>query len=86
MIKIWAKLIIDNKMVKQYVYEKEGQIKYSEFFNYVVDICYALDIPTPVILKTHLFNYGKFNFTKFMKRDFVELFDYDSLVLENIFV
>jgi len=86
MIKIWAKLITDNKIVKQYIYEMDGTLLYSQFLNYLIDICYELDIPTPVILKPHLFNYAKFNYTKFLKRDFVELFDYDSLILENIFV
>jgi len=86
MIKIWAKLITDNKMVKQFVYEKEGKFAYSEFLTYLIDICYEFDIATPVLLKTHLFNYAKFNYTKFLKRDFVEAFDYDNLVLENLFV
>jgi len=86
MIKIWAKLYIDNKIVRQYVYEKEGKFSYGNFLTYLIDICYEFDIATPVLLKTHLFNYGKFNFTKFLKRDFVEVFEYDNLVLENIFV
>jgi hypothetical protein len=86
MIKIWAKLMTDNKMVKQYVYEREGKFAYSEFLTYLIDICYELDIPTPILLKSHIINYGKFNFTRFLKRDFVELFEYDHLVLENIFV
>ena len=56
MLRIWAKVIKDGKILKQVVYEKTETIDYSLFFDYVRDICEALDIPTPVIIKTHLFN------------------------------
>lgn len=84
-MKIWAKLMLDGKIKNQIVYEKDEKLTYSHFFDYLVDICAKLDIPTPVLLKTHLFDYAKFNHVKFTSRDFVEAFPYDSLFLENIF-
>ena len=57
---------------------------YSHFFEYLSDICHELDVPTPVLLKTHVFNFAKFNHVKFVPRDFVETFEYDQLFLENI--
>ena len=57
---------------------------YSEFFDYVAEICYALDAPTPVVIKAHIFNYAKYNYVKFIKNDFVEVIDFDKLILENI--
>lgn len=83
-MKIWAKLITDGKIKEQYVYEKDERLTYSRFFDYLTDICQALDIPTPVLLKTHIFNFAKFNHVKFVQRDFVETFDYDQLFLENL--
>ena len=83
MIRIWAKTIKNGKIVKQYVYEREGLTDYSLFFDYVKDICEALDIPTPVLIKTHLFNYAKYNNVKFKQDDFVEKINFDKLVLEN---
>ena len=83
-MKIWAKLITDGKIRKQLVYEKEERLTYSHFFDYLTEICQALDIPTPVLLKTHIFNFAKFNHVRFIRRDFVEEFDYDQLFLENI--
>lgn len=83
MIRIWAKIIKKGKIDKQYVYTREGLIDYSLFFDYVKDICEALDIPTPVIIKTHLFNYAKYNNVKFRQDDFVEKINFDRLVLEN---
>ena len=83
-MKIWAKLITDGKIQKQFVYEKQERLTYSRFFDYLSDICLELDIPTPVLLKTHIFNFAKFNHVKFISRDFVESLDYDQLFLENI--
>ena len=83
-MKIWAKLITNGKIKKQFVYEKEERLTYSRFFDYLADICHELDIPTPVLLKTHIFNFAKFNHVKFTSRDFIEEFDYDQLFLENI--
>ena len=83
MIRIWAKTIKGGKIIKQYVFEREGLTDYSQFFDYVKDICEALDIPTPVIIKTHLFNYAKYNNVKFRQDDFVEKINFDKLILEN---
>jgi hypothetical protein len=51
----------------------------------LTEICHALDIPTPVLTKTHIFNFAKFNHVKFPARDFVETLGYDHLFLENLF-
>ncbi len=83
MFRIWAKIIKDGKIVKQCVYEKFSTLDYSEFSTYVREICEMLDSPTPVIIKTHLFNYAKYNNVKFKADDFVEEVDFDRLILEN---
>lgn len=85
MIRIWAKVYKDNKIINQCVLQKTENMDYSKFFDYVREICEALDIPTPVIIKTHLFNYAKYNTLKFINADFVESINFDKLVLENIF-
>ena len=83
MVRIWAKVIKNHKIIKQYVYENFEIIDYSHFFEYTRDICEKLDVPTPVLIKTHLFNYAKYNNVKFTKDDFVEKIDFDRLVFEN---
>lgn len=83
-MKIWAKLITDGKIKKQFVYENPEKLTYSRFFVYLSDICHELDVPTPVLLKTHIFNFAKFNHVRFGGRDFVEPLGYDQLFLENI--
>lgn len=84
-MRIWAKLITDGHIKEQFVYENAEKLTYSHFFDYLTEICYALDIPTPVLTKTHIFNFAKFNHVKFTQSDFVESLGYDHLTLENLF-
>ena len=83
MVRIWAKVMKKDKILKQFMFEKDGQINYSEFFDYLREICENLDIATPVLIKTHLFNYAKYNNVRFTASDFVEQINFDKLVLEN---
>ena len=83
-MRIWAKLMTDGHIKQQMVYENAEKLTYSRFFDYLVEICQQLDIPTPVLTKTHIFNFAKFNHVKFLPRDFVETLGYDYLFLENI--
>lgn len=83
-MRIWAKLMTDGHIKKQYVYENPEKFTYARFLDYLIEICQELDIPTPVLTKTHIFNYAKFNHVKFPKRDFVERLDYDYLFIENL--
>lgn len=86
MFRIWAKVIKDGKIIKQLTYEREDKFSYSRFFSYLAEICEGLDICTPVLMKTHIFNYAKFNTVRFLPRDFAESIDFDKLVLKNIVV
>lgn len=85
-IRIWAKVMKKDKILKQYVFEKNDTMDYSDFFVYLREICENLDVATPVLIKTHLFNYAKYNNVRFTQSDFVEKIDFDKLVLENAFL
>ena len=84
MFRIWGKVLKDGHIVRQVTYEREEKFSYSRFFSYLTDICDALDVPTPVLLKPHIFNYAKFNHVIFRPSDFMENVPFDRLVLENI--
>lgn len=84
MFKIWGKILKDGKIINQAVYESEEKFYYSRFFNYLTEICELLDIATPILLKTHIFNYAKFSTVSFIARDFAEQINFDKLVLDNI--
>lgn len=74
----------EGKILSQTTYEREEKFTYADFFGYLTDICDKLDIPTPVLMKTHLFNYAKFRHVVFRPSDFMESVPFDRLVLENI--
>lgn len=86
MIRIWAKVMKKDKILNQFMFEKFSEMDYSEFFSYLKEICENLDIATPVLIKTHLFNYAKYNVVRFTQSDFVEQISFDKLVLENALI
>lgn len=83
MIKIWAKIIVDNKITKDIIYESVDNYTREEFFDHLSDICHQLNIPTPVLISNHYETYENFNMVKFLPRDFVESVDFDKLEIEN---
>lgn len=84
MFRIWAKVFSEDHIIKQHVYEKEEPFTYSSFFTYLTEICDALDVPTPVLLKPHIMNYAKFNTVTFRPADYMEEVPFQKMVLENI--
>lgn len=85
MIKLWAKLYKGHRIAKQTTMTLAlDKMDYSLFFDCVSGMCHELDSPTPLIVKDNIFNFAKFNYVKFLPGDFVERFDYDSLMIELI--
>lgn len=84
MFRIWGKVLKDGKIIRQITLEREEKFTYSRFFRYLTEICGELDIPTPVLLKPHIFQYAKFRHVVFRPADFMEPVGFDRLVLENI--
>ncbi len=85
MIKIWFKLITDDKIIKSTVFSHDEMFSIDNFTYCINTVCNDLDVPSPIILTKHLFHYINFNTTTFTKDDFVETFDYDKMVLENVY-
>ncbi len=84
MFRIWAKVLKEGHIIGQTTYEREEKFTYADFFRYLAEICGQLDVPTPVLLKPHLFQYAKFRHVVFRPADFMEAVPFDRLVLENI--
>ena len=83
MQRIWARTMHDGKIEKSYIYESVDNFKENTFFKHLEKICHEIDIPTPIILKSHIDNYVDFNNVTFLPRDFVESVDFEKLILEN---
>lgn len=83
MFKIWAKTIKDHKITASYLYHSADKFNCDDFLSYLAEICNDMDIPTPVLLKSHVKNYLYYNVAKFRPSDFVESVPFDILQLEN---
>ncbi|MCH5161969.1 MAG: hypothetical protein J1G38_00575 [Clostridiales bacterium] len=81
--RIWAKTTVGDKITRNYMYTLDGPFDEARLFEYVCDITHALDIPTPIILQSHVYNFVHFNICKFLKSEFVDEVDFDFFTLEN---
>lgn len=83
MFKIWAKAMTGDKITADYMYINGEKYDGEQFMSYLIEICHEMDIPTPLVLKAHVFNFHNFNIATFKTEDFVESIPFDRLVLEN---
>ena len=83
MLKLWAKVMIDGKIKKDTLYETIENYSRESFFDHISELCYNLNIPTPILIDSHYYNYENFNNIKFLPRDFVESINFDYLFIEN---
>ena len=83
MIKIFAKTIVNNKILKTYKYINEEDFEIDHFYDYVREICEHFDSPTPIVMAKHIKDYILFNNTQFLPEDFVERVFFDKLILET---
>lgn len=84
MFKIWSKTILEEKITRDIMYENNEKFDINKFSEYLIEVCYELDIPTPLILSNHIKNFDKFNNVSFSVADFVESIDFEKLVLEYV--
>lgn len=83
-MKIWAKVLNGDKILRDTVYERELALTPSNFLKMLQEICYMLDVATPITLPSHFKHFEKFNRIKYIPRDFVEECDFTSFVLERV--
>lgn len=83
MIRIWATTTHGDKITRSYIYTIGGNYDERKMSSYVMDICDSMNIPTPVMLRSHKQKFSRFNIVRFRPDDFVESVDFDMLVLEN---
>lgn len=81
--RIWAKTTKGDKITRNYMYTLDDAFDESKLFKYVSDIAHALDIPTPLILNSHVYNFVHFNIAKFLPSEFVDDVDFDCFTIEN---
>ncbi len=75
MKKLWAKIIIDYKVVRSLVIEIDDE----KFDSELIRICEGLQIPTPIITACQKQSFFEYNILKLKQRDFVETIHFDIL-------
>lgn len=83
MLKIWAKIMKKEKIVKSIMYESTSIFEVDNFFDYLSEICHTLDLATPLLLAKHVYHFVAFRNATFTESDFTEEIFFDSLVLED---
>lgn len=81
--RIWAKTVRGDKITRDYMYTLDEAFDEDKLFDYICDITRAMDIPTPIILTSHTYNFVHFNIARFLPREFVEEVDFDYFTIEN---
>lgn len=83
-MKVWAKVMKGDKILRDVVYENNVQLTAAGFQKLMQEVAYRLDIATPVILVNHIRHLERFNRVKFLSRDFIEDVDFDLLIVERV--
>ena len=83
MVRIWARVLKDEKIINQTIFEDCAEFNIRNFFEYISSICQTLDISTPVILSKHKIHFSTFNNCVFLPQDFPERVDFDKFVIEE---
>ena len=80
MIKIWGKILVDDKVIKGKTVEIDE--KKLSFFDMLKNVCQEINIPTPILLDKHVYDFNLFHICIFKPDDFIEVVNFDKFVLE----
>ena len=81
-ILLWAKTMKNTRLVKDCVLNVENY-SIDNLTDYIKQICYNLDMETPILLSKHYRYIEQYNIVKFTKDDFVDYIDFDYFVIEK---
>ena len=80
MIKIWGKVVSNEKIVKNKTVKVDTEN--TTFFDMLANLCQQLNIPTPVLLDKHVYDFNVFGICTFKPDDFIEDVVFDRFVIE----
>lgn len=85
MLKVWGKLIRDNRIIKDEVSVSEIEGSYQENLKACIsELCYKFDISTPYWLKSNINEYNKRHKTSFDEHNFIEEISFDKFMIEEM--
>ena len=86
MFRLWAKIMVSEKMVKNMTIENSDSSlnRTKKIFNSIDEICYAYDLSKPIWLDKNIREFKKNSRTRFTKDNFVDEIEFDSMDIEVI--
>ena len=83
-MRIWAAIRTDNNIQQDVVMDFDGLTKGSveDWSPIIGELCHAMDLARPVLLKKHLNDLENFSHTTFTASDFMEPIRFDKLTIE----
>ncbi|WP_238883151.1 hypothetical protein [Clostridium sp. YIM B02551] len=85
MLKIWGKVIKENRIIKDEVAISDIEGTYQENLKVCInELCYKFDIAKPYWLPSNLDEYNKRSKTSFNDDNFIEEIDFDRFMIEEI--
>lgn len=82
MIKVWGKVYSKERLSKSKTIKVDT--KNTTFFDMLASLCHSLNIPTPVLLDKHVYDFNLFNHCTFKPDDFIEDVIFDSFVVQYV--
>lgn len=82
-MRFWLKAIKGEKLIISEIFEFEKSLTKSNWESMVHEMCYKVDLSTPISLTSHFNFINNFNTVTYLKRDFVEDIIPDKIVIEN---
>ena len=82
MVKIWGKVIKNERIIKNQVLEIDETN--TSFFDMLKNMCETLNIPTPVLLDKHVYDFNVFNISTFKPDDFIESVKFNRFTLQLV--
>ncbi|MBC2396956.1 hypothetical protein [Clostridium tetanomorphum] len=85
MVKIWGKLIKENKIIRDEVVESNIDASYQENLKAcIIELCDKFDISKPYWLPNNLEEFNRRAKTEFNSDNFIEELDFDKFVIEEL--
>jgi len=82
MIKIWGK-VVKNEIIKKHMAIEIDETA-TTFFDMLRTISEKLNLPTPVLLDKHVYDFNVFHICIFNPDDYVEVVNFDKFILELV--
>ncbi|MDD3831448.1 MAG: hypothetical protein PHW00_02190 [Clostridia bacterium] len=82
---LWIKTMREDKIARDIVERNDKTLTMNNAEDMLQEMCHTLDVPTPLLTKSHYRNLAEFNFIKFLPRDFIESVDFDYMQVEMFF-